>query len=72
MWLAYTEVSAPPPVDSLLLAVTEAGELAPDGRSATAIAMQNSANYLSAATTLLDEQDSTGVGPPAPTCPNQP
>lgn len=33
------------------LAVTEAGELAPDGRSATAIAMQNSANYLSAATT---------------------
>lgn len=33
------------------LAVTEAGELAPDGRSATAIAMQNSANYLSAAVT---------------------
>lgn len=33
------------------LAVTEAGELAPDGRSATAIAMQNSANYLSAAIT---------------------
>ena len=33
------------------LAVTEAGELAPDGRSATAIGMQNSANYLSAATT---------------------
>lgn len=25
MWLAYTEVPAPPPVDSLLLAVTEAG-----------------------------------------------
>ncbi|SFR18609.1 Sugar phosphate permease [Lentzea waywayandensis] len=33
------------------LAVTEAGELAPEGRSATAIAMQNSANYLSAAVT---------------------
>ncbi|WP_434452327.1 MFS transporter [Lentzea sp. E54] len=33
------------------LAVTEAGELAPEGRSATAIAMQNSANYLSAALT---------------------
>ncbi|GAA3637522.1 MFS transporter [Lentzea roselyniae] len=33
------------------LAVTEAGELAPDGRSATAIAMQNSANYLFAAVT---------------------
>jgi hypothetical protein len=33
------------------LAVTEAGELAPEGRSATAIAMQNSANYLSAAIT---------------------
>ncbi|MET8758113.1 MFS transporter [Lentzea sp. NPDC004782] len=33
------------------LAVTEAGELAPDGRSATAIAMQNSANYLSASIT---------------------
>jgi MFS family permease len=33
------------------LAVTEAGELAPEGRSATAIAMQNSANYFSAALT---------------------
>lgn len=33
------------------LAVTEAGELAPEGRSATAISMQNTSNYLSAAIT---------------------
>ncbi|GGU68878.1 MFS transporter [Lentzea flava] len=33
------------------LAVTEAMELAPPGRSATALAMQNSANYLSASVT---------------------
>lgn len=33
------------------LAVTEAGELAPQGRSATAISMQNTSNYLSAAVT---------------------
>ncbi|KOV75487.1 MFS transporter [Nocardia sp. NRRL S-836] len=33
------------------LAVTEAGELAPPGRSATAISMQNTSNYLSATIT---------------------